>query len=629
MNIKLGLQLLKNMGLRYTTYRIFHELDKKSGLLKKRHPTNPELRNFISLENWKKSKLTFIFESRETILGSKIPNPQLAEKANKILQHHTQFFSNQWIDLGKDYDWITNPDTHYKYDISNHWSNINDFNQENGDIKYVWEKSRFSFLLTLIRYDYHFEKDSSEFVFQEINSWIDANPINQGPNWKCSQEISLRTFNWLYAIYFYKNSDFLTEALWQKMMNVLYWQMHHVYHHIDFSRIAVRNNHAITETLALSLTEILFPFFEESKKWSKKGRKYFEQEINYQIYPDGAFIQHSMNYHRVLIQLLSFGLSITQKANKPFSENVYKKAYKTLGFLYQFIQPKNGNLPNYGHNDGALFFPLSDAEFRDYRSQLNTLHQILTAKPLFETAEDFFSFSKPIYNFKSLELKFGITSFTNSGYYLFRTNSSFTFVKCSNYKDRPAQSDNLHIDIWHNGENVIRDSGSYKYNTDEENSNYFFGTKSHNTVMIENHNQMLKGGRFIWYYWPKNALVTVNENEDEFIFNGAVNVFSFIDKKCKHTRKITISKTHPNWIIEDTLTNSKNKKCYQIWNCNPNIPIDFEAVANSQIVIANEYSSFYSSLYGQKEEQKGYSFEFDSTIKTEIKLLNSFSKYNF
>ncbi len=147
MNIKLGLQLLKNMGLRYTTYRIFHELDKKSGLLKKRHPTNPELRNFISLENWKKSKLTFIFESRETILGSKIPNPQLAEKANKILQHHTQFFSNQWIDLGKDYDWITNPDTHYKYDISNHWSNINDFNQENGDIKYVWEKSRFSFLL--------------------------------------------------------------------------------------------------------------------------------------------------------------------------------------------------------------------------------------------------------------------------------------------------------------------------------------------------------------------------------------------------------------------------------------------------------------------------------------------------
>ncbi|HAT76676.1 MAG TPA: heparinase, partial [Flavobacterium sp.] len=226
----------------------------------------------------------------------------------------------------------------------------------------------------------------------------------------------------------------------------------------------------------------------------------------------------------------------------------------------------------------------------------------------------------------SLELKFGITSFTNSGYYLFRTNSSFTFVKCSNYKDRPAQSDNLHIDIWHNGENVIRDSGSYKYNTDEENSNYFFGTKSHNTVMIENHNQMLKGGRFIWYYWPKNALVTVNENEDEFIFNGAVNVFSFIDKKCKHTRKITISKTHPNWIIEDTLTNSKNKKCYQIWNCNPNIPIDFEAVANSQIVIANEYSSFYSSLYGQKEEQKGYSFEFDSTIKTEIKLLNSFCK---
>src|SRR5690606_39335330 len=51
------------------------------------------------------------------------------------------------------------------------------------------------------------EKDLSEFVFAEIESWIDANPINHGPNWRCSQEISLRVFNWCFALYYYQNAE--------------------------------------------------------------------------------------------------------------------------------------------------------------------------------------------------------------------------------------------------------------------------------------------------------------------------------------------------------------------------------------------------------------------------------------
>lgn len=614
MNFLLAIQMVKNMGLRYIGYRVLHEFDKKSGLLKKRHPINPDSKNFISIEEWKKSNLPFVFDSRASIGDEKKPNLELEIKAKKILEYKTQFFSNQWIELGEKYNWVTNPETNFQYDISKHWSDINDFNTANGDIKYVWEKSRFSFLITLIRYDFHFDKDNSKFVFEQINAWIDANPINQGPNWKCSQEISLRTFNWLYALYFYKDSEFLTPTLWNKILNVIYWQMHHVYHHIHFSRIAVRNNHAITETLALSLCEIVFPFFKESKKWSRIGRKYFEQEIEYQIYKDGAYIQHSMNYHRVLIQLLSFGFLVTQKANKHFSENVYKKAYSTLNFLYQFVQPENGNLPNYGNNDGALFFPLADSEYRDYRPQLNTLHQILTGKPLFNSKEDFINPTKTKFNFAPLELKFGCTAFESSGYYLFRTEDAFTFIKCSGYIDRPAQADNLHLDVWKKGVNVLRDGGTYKYNTNPENSNYFFGTKSHNTVVIEDFNQMKKGGRFIWYFWAKNAKVTLDENENEFIFKGKVNVFSFIDNNCTHSRKVLISKKDSKWIVTDQVFNHKNKKCFQIWNFNPNIPI--EITSNSKI--SNEYISYYSSVYGEKEAQKACSYAFDSEIVTQI-----------
>src|SRR5690606_12177276 len=225
--------------------------------------------------------------------------------------------------------------------------------------------------------DYHYEVDIGEFVFSEIDSWITANPINRGPNWRCSQEISLRIFNWCFALYYYQDSPALTEHRWQRIQQVIYASLHHVYHHIDFSRIAVRNNHAITETLFLALSDIMFPFIPETKKWAKDGLHWFEEEIDYQIYDDGTFLQFSMNYHRVVVQLLSLAISVFEKNQRLFSPHVYGKAHKSLNFLYQCMQDENGKLPNYGSNDGALFFPWTDTDYRDYRPQLNTLHYIL------------------------------------------------------------------------------------------------------------------------------------------------------------------------------------------------------------------------------------------------------------
>lgn len=616
----LGLQLFKNMGLRYVSYRIFHEFDKRVGTLQKRHPIHPQKKHYISLNNWKQLDIPFVFNARESISTPKNSSLILQTNASRIFAGEVCFFSYQWRNLGTHYDWITNPDTNYGYDAHIHWSKINDFNPQNGDIKYVWEKSRFSYLLTMIRYDYHFETDSSEFVFNEIRSWIKANPINQGPNWKCSQEISLRMINWLYALFFYKNSKHLTEAVFQEIMHVMYWQLHHVYHHIHFSRIAVRNNHAITETLLLSLSELLFPFYPVTKKWAKKGKQYFEQEMEYQIYNDGAFIQHSMNYHRVLIQLLTFGFTVTQSKPDFFSKLVYGKAYKAVNFLIQFVQPENGKVPNYGSNDGALFFPLSNEDFQDYRPALNSLHLLLTGVSIFEQQEDFISLANHNTTFfKPIQILHGSISFEESGYYIFRTPKHFTFIRCASYKDRPAQADNLHIDIWVNGENVFFDGGSYKYNTDAQTANYFFGTQSHNTVVIKDSDQMMKGGRFIWYYWTKSLTTTVNETPDYYYFEGSINAFKHLNKNCIHKRKIKIFKNKCTWEIEDNVFNNQFK-AKQLWNYAVESNVDIIALDNNNKLNAQSKDSYQSNYYGSKFKQKGIYFEFKNAIKTTLRI---------
>ena len=567
-------QVVKNMGLRYTMYRVRHELEKKTGALQKRHPTDRPAKRFVSLEQFRTNSPHFVIPEREKIAFEKHPSAELKNRGERIIQGEIPFFSSEWKNLGKDYDWITNPDNGYRYDINKHWSEIPDFSAATGDIKYVWEKSRFTWLLTIIRNDYHHDEDHSGFVFDEIAHWIDANPVNRGPNWRCSQEISLRILNWCFALQFYKNSAALTEERWNKIQHVIYWSLHHVYHHIDFSRIAVRNNHAITETLFLALGHMLFPYIPETKKWSEKGRKWFEQEIDYQIYKDGTFLQFSMNYHRVVIQLLSLGISLTEIHGKPFSDRVYLKAHKSLNFLYQCAQNETAHLPNYGANDGAWFFPLSDTDYSNFSPQLNALHRILTGKSLYEGAtagEEALWMGaingKAGKRFSPLEKSMGTMEFPKGGYYLIREPDTFTFIKCGRYKDRPSHADNLHMDVWYKGRNVLCDGGSYKYNTDEETVKYFAGTESHNTVMLADHDQMLKGPRFIWLNWSQALQADLSETEGHYIFRGEVSCFSYLGKEIVHRRKIIKTKGKPEWKVEDEILHKpEGMKMRQLWH---------------------------------------------------------------
>lgn len=621
MNIRLALQLCNNMGSRYVVYRCAHELEKRFGILKQRHPQIKEEKTFIPLDQWR------VNNEHDNIGLLKNESVELKHKAQRILGNEIQFFNADWINLGENYNWVTNPITGFQFDAQKHWSEIKDFDSSQGDIKDVWEKSRFSYLLTIMRFDYHYNQDHSEFVFKEIESWIDHNPVNSGPNWKCSQEISLRVFNWSFLLNFYKESEFLSESLWEKIQTAIYWSLHHVYNHINFSRIAVRNNHAITETLLLTLSKYLFPFIPETEKWSEKGMRYFEQEIDYQIYDDGTFLQFSMNYHRVVIQLLTLGISVTEKYNQPFSKIVYTKAYKSLNFLYQCLQEESGYLPNYGANDGALFFPLSDTDYRDFRPQLNALHKLLTGENLFHDSlfcEDLFWFNptcKVISKYTPLTKTDGGLSFDVGGYYLFRSKDLFTFIRCGNHKDRPSQADNLHMDVWYKGKNVLGDSGSYKYNTDKETLNYFVGTKGHNTVLLDNKPQMLKGGRFIWYYWSQVKNAFWRETEKEYSFEGVVSVYRYINKAITHKRKLLVDKSTGELKISDFIEGATDIDMMQLWHGDV---LNLEISArdkNMKLIEQNEIPSYKSVYYGKKVKQKGVGYPFKERIETKIKVL--------
>jgi len=601
------------MGLRYVRFRTIFEVKKRLSILKMSFPTKTKTEQYESHEQWTKVARPFFFDFQAQIELDSIPNKILAEKAEKIKKGQFLYFSGIEYNLGNGYDWVTNPDTGYKYSNTIHWLSINDYSQSSGDIKYVWEKSRFSFLYILIRDEFHNGTDNSAFIFNEIIDWIDKNPVNCGPNWICSQEISLRVMNWVFAIYFYKEKSIPNEEQWQKILNSIYWQIDHVYQNIDFSRIAVRNNHAISESFALYYVGTLFPFFKSSEKWRKSGKKWFEEEVLYQVYNDGTFLQYSMNYHRVLIQLLTWAIGISEINGDTFSKEVKEKAYKALNFAFQCQDEFSGHLPNYGANDGAIFFPLNESEYRDYRPQINALHKLLTGKSAYNTNgvwnEDSYWYGNKLKDgigFEPISKKMGIVRFDDGGFYLFRQNERFTFIRCGSHPNRPSQADNLHLDIWYQGRNLIVDAGSYKYNTDYVNLKYFMGTASHNTVMLGNYDQMLKGARFIWYNWTNAQSVEISENENFYFFKGQISAFRELSHEIIVNREVHINKLDLKWTVIDQVFNySGDEEMRQYWHINnvPGVAVQIVPKKDTNAVLREEVG-WYSSLYGIKSKNQ-------------------------
>ncbi|MDP1814200.1 MAG: heparinase II/III family protein, partial [Leadbetterella sp.] len=277
------LQILTNMGFRYVGYRVLHLIRTKFGWYEIISPKIVKPIVFLDYAQWLENKKEYFFDNAVAIemdvLLSEDEKRKVSETASKIKKGMFLFFNSEEFSLGNNYNWVTNPLNGYVYPSNLHWSKINDYDSKSGDIKFVWEKSRFSFLYDLIRDEKINGNEHRDFVLLQISDWIDANSVNQGPNWKCSQEISIRVLNWIFALYYYSDKGHMNEELWQKILNSIFQQMLHVQKHINFSRIAVRNNHAITETLTLYIVGLLFPWLDKTGEWKKKGKQWFEQEV--------------------------------------------------------------------------------------------------------------------------------------------------------------------------------------------------------------------------------------------------------------------------------------------------------------------------------------------------------------
>lgn len=566
-------ELIKNMGLGWTTYRSLYELKKKTGLLERKYPcvslNDKQFGSKLKLDAsgkdnfvywWKQNTASFflgINENNKDTIRELLKNDcdSVLLEADKICNYTFTYF-NKWKVKYKELDWHYNPITKLHSPKDKHWLKIPDLGGDFGDIKYIWELSRFSFVFTLVRaYSITSNEKYVKVFWDIVEDWIKENPNQLGVNYKCCQEMSIRMMAWIFGLYAFKDHNLSTDGKIFELFKAIYLHADHIEKHFEFSLRAVKNNHTITEAVAIYTVGVLFPFFDKSKKWKKKGLKHLQQEAFKQIYEDGGYIQHSMNYHRLMLQDYTWAIQLGKLNGEVFSEVFLDKIQKATLFLYTHQEESSGRLPNYGMNDGSIIHPLSQCDYLDYRPQINAIYHVLTGHRLYNDGihdENLFwiSGAKALKSPKDNIEKESI-SFPTGGYYFLKGMDSQGSIRCTTYRQRPFQADMLSFDLWYKGNNILTDAGTFSYNTDENWMSYFNGTKSHNTIMVNNKDQMEKGSRFIWYKWIKAKTLKFNKTTDFTVFEGEHYGYS------PYIHRRAIFNTEDVWVIIDDIIASK------------------------------------------------------------------------
>jgi asparagine synthase (glutamine-hydrolysing) len=456
-------------------------------------------------------------------LLSRVSQPKALAEAEALLRGRWTYFGMLPVDAGLPPDWHRNPLTGESAPADVHWADISDF--AFGDIKLIWEASRFSPVYVLVR-AYANTKDDRypEAFWRLVEDWAERNPPQSGPNWKCGQEAAFRLMAWCFGLYGFADSSQTTPERISMLSKMIAVTAERIEANISYA-LSQNNNHGISEAVGLFTAGTLFSEFRRAQSWRKQGRELLERQAIRQIYEDGSYVQHSMNYHRVILHDYVWALRLAERNGEPFSSDLYARLRRSSEFLDEMTDPHTGEAPNYGNNDGTLVLPLSDCEYGDFRPTLQALHYLATQQRRFP-AGNWDEMMVWLFGAESLHapMMTGRTPSSlsiGSGYYLLRGPESWCMIRCAEYHDRPAQADQLHLDLWWKGLNVVVDSGTYLYNAPPLFDGIFARTSAHNTVTVDGRDQMLKFSRFLWLNWAQRLEVQYEHAQDQEFWHGA------------------------------------------------------------------------------------------------------------
>lgn len=489
------------------------------------------------------------------------------------------------VDFGKDINWHSGILTQNSWPME-YSPEINFKGRDGiGDVRLTWEINRHHHFVILAKAYFlsHDDKYLDCLIYQ-FDHWIKKNPILIGVNWSNVMELAIRVNSWIWVYSFIDRiENNKTKRLKRDLLKGI--NQHCLYIEENLSLFSSANNHLIVETATLCIAGMLFENLPNADKWLKKGLKILKKELKRQIHPDGVNAEQAFHYQAFVMETLFLLNILAVKNSIVLPEIIDNRLQSMCGFLAHIID-KNGNVPDIGDSDEGQIVNLLGERFNHYKLLL-TLGSVVFNDPLFKAKGSYFNEQaywllgpEGLKKYNDLDFKN-----ENEGSKIFR-DGGYGIIK---YKDTERErimlfdfaplglgslaahghADALSITLSIDGNPVFIDPGTYIYNVQRQWRDYFRHTSNHNTICIDDKNQSVIGGHFLWTKKAKCKLIEHSSTSRyEFISAQHYGYNPII-----HKRNILFAKPD-SWIVQDVLSGSHSYQFTLTYNIASGIQVE-------------------------------------------------------
>ncbi len=452
------------------------------------------------------------------------------------------------------------------------------------DLIIFWELNRHQHFITLgIAYWLTGDKRYLNTFINQIQNWINTNPLRQGINWYYPLEISIRIIAWTTAFQFFRASPEFQQEVGEIFIKSLWQQTNFLNRHLQTVRTAddVPNNHMIAELTGIIVVGTAFPEFRAAADWREKGLHLLIDQANAQTHTDGVHKEQASGYHRFVTELLL--LVVVNNPSVLKHEPVLKKTLERMLDHILFSTTPAGTNPMWGDTDFGRALGLGlTKDFWDFRPLLST-GAVLFRPPKWKFAAGDFDIeafwllgTNGLRDWEEIDEelpKETSRAFPQAGQYIIRDswskNTDVAFFRCGVFglggegHCAHAHSDLLSFVLWVNGQPVLVDSGTYKYHGSLR--DYFRLTSAHNAVIVDGQDQAIPQPNFNWREISNAKNIDWSEN-------NVIGALHYPD--VEFTRNLS----HPRpgvWNLNDKFRGTSTHMITWFFNFAPGFAFDF------------------------------------------------------
>jgi hypothetical protein len=438
-------------------------------------------------------------------------------------------------------EWLRHPETGFVYSDRDAWWHVPHFDPRAGDIKDVWEPARFGWAYDLARGWLLTGNDAFVRTLREgVSTFLRSAPPFRGPHWACGQETSIRAIAWLWAEGACRDAPSFDETMRGELLEALAWSGERVADAFGYAQ-SQRNNHGLSEAAGLiAIGARLGGAEPRGMQWIERGHRALELMILDQIAPDGWYIQHSFTYARVALDQLTIARRALRAVGRDMSPRAQGRVRALIDLMAACIDPRSGDLPNHGANDGAYVLPLSTRSYRDFRPSLTAAAATFDA-PLPDNIEPdretlAWLGADTLAHRPAARVPWVRSG--RSGWAVAATSHARVFARAGRYRSRPGHIDPAHLDVWMDGTAVALDAGTFRYAAPAPWNNGLAGIEVHNTITITGVEAARRGPRFLWLRWPRARIDAAAVVGEEIVIEIANE--SWQHRGITHSRRCTL-----------------------------------------------------------------------------------------